>query len=249
MPPDVVKGRSKGLRANKLDKPDWKMVRNEVSVVRGDVDPAALKAVAVYAQELYVMLRSFLGGPDPGDHLISVKVFKDQIPYKRFASLAGAPNAQAYYDPRNAEIVHWLGEYATQLLFQRAFSHEFTHAYVDRVFRKLEPIWFMEGIAEWFSNLEWRGDIFVPGQMSRFALQLLSMESMPLSIKTLTTIPRDEIYGYRFQQYFAQAWSLVDYLMTQLPYRAVEKMLLGEQIDLESHEEAWRAHVRMMIGY
>ncbi len=252
MPPEVIKNRSKGIRAKKLPDPGWKMIRNSTAVVRGDIAPEDLKATAVYSTELFVMLRSYLGGGD-WSGLFSSRLFREGGDFRQTAARAGAANAESYYDPRSAEIVMWFGLYPTPLLYQRAFAHEFAHAYIDRVLDRTSPLWLMEGLAEWFSNLDWRGHIFVPGQMNNLALQQLarSEEQDGLMLGKLISMPRDEMYGPNFATYYAQAWSVVDWLMVHRSARAVQDLVQGDLQDLARnlipHEAQWRAHVRMMI--
>jgi hypothetical protein len=251
MPPVVIKQRSKGIRTNKLATPGWKIVTNDVAVVRGNVDPVGLKATAVYAQELFVMLQSYLGGgKEDFTGRFSVRLFREHPEYRHYAARAGAANAESFYDPRSSEIVHWFDRFPTQDLFQRSFAHEFNHAYVDRLFKRTDPLWFMEGMAEWFSNIEWRAGIFVPGQMNSHALFILqqSSDANALSIEKLISLTRDDMYGMNFASYYAQAWSLVDYIMTEMPRGTLTEMLQGNYPNLPSHQEAWVEHVHRMLS-
>jgi len=246
MPPDVIKKRSKGLRTRKLATPGWKMVTGDVAVVRGNVDTEMLKATSVYTSELNVMLRSHLGG-SPEQNLFSTRLFFDPREYRRQAARAGAANAESYYDPRSAEIVMHI-EHWSAYIFQRAFAHEFCHAYIDREHRKTGPLWLMEGLAEWFSNIQWRGDIFVPGQMNSRALLILNLNQDLITMKGLLDLPREAMYGMEFAAYYALAWSLVDYVMTQMPHGSILEVLHGDPHMLLANEEAWRGHMRMMLS-
>lgn len=252
MPPEVIRNRSKGIRTKKLRDPGWKMIHNSNAVVRGDIAPEDLKATAVYSTELFVMLRSYLGGGD-WSGLFSSRLFREGADFRQAAGRAGAANAESYYDPRSAEIVMWFGLYPTPLLYQRAFAHEFAHAYIDLVLGRTSPLWLMEGLAEWFSNLDWRGHIFVPGQANGRALLLLdrSEQEDGLLLEKLVSMPREEMYGPNFGIYYAQAWSVVDWLMVHRSARAVQDLIHGDLGDLARelvpHEAQWRDHVRMMI--
>ena len=249
MPPAVIRQRSRGMKTSKLATPGWKLVQGDLAVVRGDLPAEDLKSAAVYSQELYVMLRSYIGGPD-WSGLFSSRLFREGEDYKKYAARAGASTAESFYDPRSSEIVTWFRRFPTADLFQRAFAHEFVHAYVDRIWKRTEPLWFMEGLAEWFSNIHWRGHIFVPGQMNKHALFVLgsSVQFDTLDMKTLINISREEMYGYNFSRYYAQAWSLVDYIMTRMPPGTVQDMLDGNYPNLPSHQKDWEAHVRMMLA-
>lgn len=248
MPASVIQARSKGIRTKKLPHEGWQMVRSPHAVVRGDISKEDLKATAVYTSELFVMLRTYLGGSD-WSGLFSSRLFREMTDFRRAAAQAGAANAESYYDPRSAEIVMQFGLYPTALLYQRAFAHEFVHAYVDRELGKTSPLWLMEGVAEWFSNLDWRGDIFVPGQMNGRAIFVLAMDrdNKRLSLPKLVSLARDEMYGPQFQSYYAQAWSLIDWLMTKRSPQAVQDLIHGEILDAERYDEEWREHVSDMI--
>jgi len=249
MPPSVVRSRSKGMKTSKLGTPGWKLVQADLAVVRGNLPAEDLKSAAVYSQELYVMLRSFIGGPDFSG-LFSSRFFSEMRDYVNYAQRAGASTAESFYDPRSSEIVSWYRRFPTPALFQRAFAHEFTHAYVDRVWNRTSPLWFMEGLAEWFSNIHWRANIFVPGQMNNAALFILAgdMNDNKLSIERLISATRDDFYGYQFTSYYAQAWTLVDFIMTRMPGGTVQDMLAGDYPNLPSLQQEWEAHVRMMLS-
>lgn len=244
IPPDVIARRSKGLKTEKLASKGWKIVQGEMAIVYGDLYSDELKAIAVYVPELYVMLRSYLSGPD-FDGVFLIRAFKNAGEYRRYAVRAGASNAESFYDPRSAEIVMDTNPNKTPYLFQRAFAHEFVHAYVDQVWDKTSPLWLMEGIAEWFSNIHWRGDILIPGQMMRQALFRLSMSTH--SLRELLTVTRDQMYGFDFEKYYAEAWSLVDFVMTRMPYGTIQQLLNMELSVLDGLQDEWEGHIRMMV--
>ena len=35
---------------------------------------------------------------------------------------------------------------------QKTLAHEFAHEYMDRVWKRTDPLWFAEGVAEYFAN-------------------------------------------------------------------------------------------------
>ncbi len=249
IPPEVVRGRSKKLRARVLETPGWKMVVGDSAVVRGDLTRENLKEIVVLTSELQVMLRHALGGGNRRDFKISVRVFSQEREFRRAAALAGAPRAESYYSPINAEVVMHFDGYPTRAAFLRTFSHEFAHAYMDRVFGKTRPIWLAEGMAEWFSNVQWRGDILVPGGPNLSSLRSLSMNRENLSMKRLLGVSYEEMIGINFQSYYAQSWSVVDFVMNRMPYRSLTRLIEGdmETGELLDREPEWREHVNLML--
>lgn len=244
MPPEEVRRRSEGWKAEPGMNPGWKIVSTPNVVVHGDVVEEGLMAAGVYAEELHVLLRAALGGPDAR---FKIRIFQEKGDFRRFSARLGASNAESLYDPRSGEAVFWFGQYSTPELFQRAFAHEFTHAFVDLARGRTEPLWLMEGLAEWFSNLDWRGDILVPDQRNPIALFVLGSEPL-IPLGKLLRAGREEIYGRLFPEYYAQAWSLVDYLFARVP-GAIEELLAGGRLDAELHEEPWKEYVReTMLG-
>jgi hypothetical protein len=244
MPQEEVRRRAEGWVIEPMTNPGWKILTTPNAVVRGDVADEGLSAAGVYTEELQVLLRGALGGRDAR---FKVRIFENQKEYHRFATRLGASNAESLYDPISAEAVFWFGQYATPELFQRAFAHEFTHAYVDLAQRRTSPLWLMEGLAEWFSNLDWRGDILVPGQMNPLAVFVLgSRPLMPL--RDLFGAARELMYGPEFGHYYAQAWSFVDYLFARVP-GGVGELLEGAQLVPEDHQAPWEEYVReFMLG-
>lgn len=241
----VIKRRAKSLSSKPLrGEKGWKMVQGGVAVVRGDIPVADLRMAAVYAEELQVMLRAYLGG-ESARPLYSIRLFKDPVKFRNLARMQLASNAESYYNPQNSEIVMSFGIYATLEDFQRSFAHEFTHAYIDRVWHKLNPLWMQEGMAEWFSNVTWRAGILVPGQPNVQSLHILKEIRSELSLKFMSE-GRDEFYGYRFREYYAQTWSFIDYVATQFPHGALADVISGK-FGILSHEEAWRDHVDRML--
>lgn len=245
MPAGVIAIRSKGWRTRKLARAGWKSLETPNALVHGDAPAEGLRAAGVYAEELNVMLRAAFGSGNPkGMVKYVVTIYERHEELIRHARQLGASNAESFYDPMTGQIAFWFGWYATPELFQRAFAHEFTHAFMGQVFGRTSPLWFMEGTAEWFSNLDWRGSILVPGQIHRLSLAHLVMGG--LNLPELLAAGREKMYGFEFPFLYAEAWSFIDYLFARHP-GMVRDLLMGAEIVPGEHEEAWKEHVARLL--
>lgn len=249
IPEGEIKQRSRSWRSEDLAKQNWKVLSTPNSMVRGDVHEDGLRTVGVYVEELNVMLRSTLGGS--ADAVFSVRVFKDQKDFCRYATCLGASNAESLYDPRSAEMAFWFHRFATPELFGRSMAHEFTHAYMDRIWRRTSPLWFAEGLAEYFSNTRWQWNMLVPGFLNSDAVALLKEGPLDFrkegGLQALLETGRVEMYGARFQSLYAFSWSFVHFLVSRQP-SMIQSLLRGELLTPSKDLEAgWFEHIQDLI--
>jgi hypothetical protein len=240
----AVRERSKGWAWKPLESSGWKLLMAEHAVIRGDAPVDALRAAGVYVGAFREMLAVALGG-DPEGLMFSVRVFADPREFRAYASVLGAPSAESLYDPRTQEIVicHEPAKGASWL--QRTLAHEFTHAYMDRVFRRTEPLWLCEGLAEYFAHYDVVDGRLVPGRVDRRAVLLLALDE-PAPLRRFLRLRREEMYGPSFPVHYAQAWSLAHHLMSRKD-GTMDLLLRGEPLeDLEELERGWKAHLKKM---
>lgn len=244
MPPEEIRRRAAGFPIKPLRKAGWRAIETPNSIVRGDVPDEGLHAAGAYAEELNVAIRAAIGG---GDATFRFGLINESREFLRAAAVIGVPNAESYYDPRTGEAWFWFARYAKPELFQRAFAHEFTHAFMDQAWGRTGPLWFAEGMAEYFSNLDWRAWTFVPGLVNPQAVFLLaSAELLPL--RRIFAAGRGEIYGMDWENLYAQSWSVVHFLFRAMP-ETVRRILEGPAgvPDPDEIEPAWREHVRRLV--
>jgi len=223
-----------------LETPGWKLLMTPGFVVRGDVGIDNLRTVGATLEEVLKMVRSTLGGDDTG-LMFSARVFASLREFRRYAARSGAPNAESFYDPRSAELVICMEGPPSPLWLQKTLAHEFTHEYMDRVWKRTEPLWFAEGVAEYFANFTIRDGRARPGAVDHRAELLLKMDD-PLPLDEFLKLGREEMYGYRFAHHYAQAWSLVHYLFTRED-GIIDLLLRGSAPpDVEALEKGWKEH-------
>lgn len=183
--------------------------------VIGDLDRGRMKIVAVYFSEaLDMLIRAFGAGKVQSTKAFTLVVYQKHEDFIRKAASMGAPNAQSLYDPRGQTIeMPWIGAFDEQWL-GRILFHEATHAWMDICFGTRSPLWAAEGISEYFSNFSFRG-ITEPGPVFESVIAYLPDEPTPT--KEFMAYDRSHFYGPAFQALYAQAWSLVAFLMETDP--------------------------------
>ena len=236
-----VREASRGWEWKNLETPGWKLLMTPSFVVRGDVPIDDLRTVGAHLEEFLRMAKDCLGGDDSG-LMFSARVFASTRDFRRYAARAGAANAESFYDPRSAELVLCLEGPPPPSWLQKTLAHEFAHEYMDRVWKRTEPLWFAEGVAEYFANFAVRGGRACPGAVDRRAVLLLQIDE-PMPLAKFLKLGRDEMYGLRFAHRYAQAWSFVHYLFSR-DDGVIDLLLRGAQVpNVEALEQGWRKHL------
>jgi len=237
----AVREASRGWEWKNLETPGWKLLMTPSFVVRGDVPIGELRTVGAHLEEFLRMARGALGGDDSG-LMFSARVFATLREFRRYAARSGASNAESFYDPRSAELVVCLEGGPSPAWLQKTLAHEFAHEYMDRVWKRIDPLWFAEGVAEYFANFAVRDGRACPGAVDRRALLLLQIDE-PMPLAQFLKLGRDEMYGLRFAHRYAQAWSLVHYLFSR-DDGVIDLLLRGAQPpNVEELEKGWRRHL------
>jgi hypothetical protein len=220
-----------------LEVPGWKLLMAPHAVVRGDAPLETLRAAGAYVEAFHAMLARTLGGNSSGI-MFSVRIFSDPADFRRYAGRLGAANAESLYDPRGQEIVVCPDPLRGRPWLQKTLAHEFTHAWMDRVFGRTEPLWLCEGMAEYFSTFAVRDGRLEPGADDARATLLLKLNA-PLPLADFLRLGREEMYGPSFAAHYAQAWSLVRHLMSRND-GTVDLLLRGEAMrDVDEIEKDW----------
>lgn len=242
--PRAVREASRRWPWRPLETPGWKILVADHVVVRGDAPVDVLRTSAAYLEAFHGMLSDRLGGDSAGI-MFSARVFADPEAFRRYAALRGAPNAESFYDPRTSELVVCHDRARGEGWLQKTLSHEFTHAYMDRVWKITRPLWLCEGMAEYFSTFTVRDGRLTPGAVDRRTLLLLRLGD-PLPLRRFLALPREEMYGPSFPIHYAQAWSLVHYLMSRED-GVVDLLLRGGGLEeVERLDKAWREYLEKL---
>jgi len=228
-----------------MDNPNWKKVATDSMAVMGDVPDEALRTLAVTAEKLEEMLEREIGGP-ARCYIYKIRIFQNRDQFCAYARRCGAANAFSLYDPRAGEIAVHFSQQTNAEEFEQTFAHEFVHAYMDRVYGVTEPIWFAEGMAEYFSRLQWTRKGFKPtGSNWNAVMHGDDVSRIPLT--DVLKVIREDIYGFQFPQYYAASWAIVSFLLKKHP-EAVEALLLKQKPDLSSLATEYSRYVKKLLG-
>ncbi len=179
-----------------------------------------------YYSQLSVQLPALLQDSiDP--FRISIIVWERQEEYQREAR-RNAPqlvNNGGYYDGATRTIVTYRYNNSLQLYF-----HEILHAIMGEVFKDHHffryskpnwPIWFDEGLAEYFGSFEVEGDDIriAARNKTKVAYLVNALNTKSLNhLTSLLTAPSENYSGTSMNLYYAQAWGLLDFLVKTTPY-------------------------------
>ena len=228
-----------------IDRPGWRRISTPLGRIYGDIGISALRRLGAYLEDFDQMYRTAgLGNRLSGRY--QVRIFRERKEFCSYAACLGAANAQSLYDPKTGEIGLWFDEAEVDLAWlEGIFAHEVTHAWMDLVWQRTGPLWFAEGMAEYFASFRWEGDVPVPGQAKPELVALAQLERMPLA--RLVSIPRDEMYGPEWPRHYALAWSVVHYLQTRVP-DFVGRLLAGRGNipEPEAIDATWWAYVEAL---
>jgi hypothetical protein len=223
----------------------------------------------LYFDQLGRLLPSLLGEPlQPVK--TSVILFQHQDDYQRFAN-RNAPqlvNNGGYYDGATRTIVTYRFNNSLQLYF-----HEILHAVMGELFkdhyffrysRRHWPIWFDEGLAEYYGSFQVSGNTLVFGSRNKtkIAYLLNAMASGTfVDLPELLVALSDRYSGATMNLFYAEAWGLMDFLMHTARYKKMIpkfyaairgnadgltafKRYFGS--DLADLNRRWRAHLRSL---
>lgn len=239
-----IRRASRAWEWKRLEKPGWKLLLTDHFDLKGDVDIGRLREAGVYLEEFLRMLRASIGG-DVEWIRFSGRIFAKQEDLRQYAATRPGFNADSFYDPTARELVVCLRSGRDAGGFRHALAHEFTHHYMDKVRGCRGPVWFAEGMAEYFARFTVRDGRVHPGAVDRWALLLMRLDRRR-SLTDLLSADRNEMYGMGSAALYAQAWSFVHYLYSR-DDQTIDSFLRGESLDnVEVFEEGWRKHLKYL---
>lgn len=245
VPQDVVAQRETDYSVYPMDNPAWKKIYTGTMEVMGDVPDEALKTLLVTAEKLDEMMQREIGGP-ARKYIYKIRIFKDLGQFCAYARRCGAGNALSFYEPNKGELVVHFSQTTDAEEFERTYAHEFTHAYMHRVYRVTDPIWFAEGMAEYFSRLEWTKKGFKPTGKN-WTAAMRGEEIVDIPIREIVRTTRDDLYGMKWPQYYSASWAIVSFLLKKHP-ELVEDILLKNIVDLEPLQHEYRQFLKRKLG-
>ena len=128
--------------------------------------------------------------------------------YSKFITLNATPSASTRADP----VSQWLNPYTHYPYHD--FYHEFTHYILDCNFPRV-PAWLDEGLAEYYSTFEVKGDratLGVPLGQSIISLNSDKMLWIPVDLLMSASRPTDDLL-ITTPYFYLQSWATVHYLL------------------------------------
>ena len=195
--------------------------------------------------ELHQVLSRLNPGQDIGAPLPTrIYLVRDRSSFVELGLASGADGVAGYFfstsygqflvinaDPRGAPL---------STLF-----HEYLHHFV-RTHLRFVPLWFNEGLAEYYSTFEVRDGVAVVGIEKARHLRTLGLERL-LSLETLhRTDHRSSLYNEKRRRsiFYAQSWALVHLLLSD-EYIEATQDFLGRLSRGEPADEALNAALAM----
>ena len=198
---------------------NWRSVETNNLFVIGNVDPESLQQVATWLEFFHsafgrLVSRSVVNSSVP----TRVVVFRDEASFLPFKPLyQGKPlDLAGYFQP--GEDVNYIAILLDRSGRERnpystAF-HEYVHLHLRQNI-STAPLWLNEGLAEFYSSLQFSGNDAIIGAPINGYLRLLRTGDM-LPLDTLFSIGHNSPhYNERDKSgiFYGQSWALVHYLM------------------------------------
>jgi len=260
----------RGKRPTPTDAAGLKTYTTRHFVVRSNTSEVYARALGVKLDSYYDQLKRMLPAllQEPLQTVkASVILFERQDDYQRYAR-GNAPqlvNNGGYYDGATRTIVTYRYNNSLQLYF-----HEILHSVMGEIFKDHYffryskpnwPIWFDEGLAEYFGSFRVSGNDIKIGARNKtkiaYLLNALHTGTF-VGLADLLSAPSEKYSGQSMNLYYAEAWGLVDFLVKNEPYnkalprfyaaikadadgRASFERFFGD--DIRDLDRRWRAHL------
>jgi len=202
------------------DRP-WRVIRGRDVEVFGQQSPRTLRETAVELEQFRFVLGNLVrGARQPQPIPTEVYLFDDYEAMKPFVPLyQGKPaSIGGYCHCASADqasfIVAALSRYSDS---SEIIYHEYSHLLLQNAMTSV-PVWFNEGVAEFFSTFKLRGKEAAVGRPIVRHLELLRERFIPLT-ELLAVDHTSPLYneGTRRSIFYAESWALVHYLVLGRP--------------------------------
>jgi hypothetical protein len=223
---------SHALAAGPAPKDTWTSVRSKNFFLIGNASEKDIRRVAERLEkfrEVFGRLfpKTKLNAPVP----TTVIVFKSDSYYKPFKP---NPNVAGYFLP--GEDVNYVTLTAEQQEGEpfRVIFHEYVHLLLNNTLGRTIPLWFNEGLAEYYSSFEMnesKNEVVLGSPISHHVFYLREQKMLPL--RTLFTVDHNSPhYNEKAKQgvFYAESWALVHYLL--LGNNGQRQQALGRFVNL-----------------
>jgi hypothetical protein len=130
-----------------------------------------------------------------------------------------------WFSPMTKELVFFVGGevFAGKGFTNAVAFHEGWHQYCDKYFGTELHRWFDEGTGDFFGSFTWSGRKFdyATSKMRKLEVKQFVNSGEFVPVREIVTWNKDKFYGGRASDYYAQAYSMVDFLRNGKGNRAL----------------------------
>lgn len=178
-------------------------------------------------QQIYKTLVSDLEIENLQKISINVRIMPDEASFVAYRNLH-APKLKTvsgFYSPvlNEAVVIKMPEEYMRSVI-----RHEATHVINASLFGR-SPIWFNEGLAEYFERMEVAG-LGRSVKHSKSSLRFLQTQR-PLTLQHYFSIPYADWYGGDIRVHYSYAWSLMHHLLSDKKGKAFFAVLVNQMAE------------------
>jgi hypothetical protein len=236
------------LLVKALNGPSWRKTYEHESRhyhVYSNIDVDSCREAARVLEDAHQGYRLHLERARPPGFKYRVYLFSGEAGYLDYIhDLQGSrPHSTlGVYIPLLKQLLIW--NHPDRNVMMTTVRHEGFHQYLDSLVDDA-PVWFNEGMAEYYEIVGRDGGKWVEGAIHEDHLRLLAApSSQPMPVARLIAAPTAEFYD-RAPLTYAQAWALVHFLRHgPREYRAVFDRLFDALLAGDSAQEAVDAAVR-----
>ncbi len=196
-------------------KDTWTSVRSKNFFLVGNASEKEIHQVATRLEQFRdVFSRLFTKAQFNSPVPTTVIVFKSDSSYRPFKP---NPNVAGYF--QTGEDVNYIMPLTTETRADDPFStifHEYVHLLVNNTLGATIPLWFNEGLAEYYSTFRMTDDrkVMLGKVISNHVFLLREQKLLPL--RTLFTVDQRSPYyneGRKMSVFYVESWALLHYLI------------------------------------
>src|SRR6266478_1493310 len=202
--------------SNVLAKDNWTSVRSQNFQLVGNASEKDIRLVANRLEEFRTVFALLfpamkLNSPVP----TTVIVFKSNSSYRPFKV---NPNVTGYFQPGDdVNYITLTSEKASEDQPFRTIFHEYVHLLVENTMGAAVPLWFNEGLAEYYSTFDITDEnrkVILGDLVRNHVLYLREQKLLPL--RSLFAVDYKSPYyneGNKMNIFYAESWMLMHYLL------------------------------------
>jgi tetratricopeptide (TPR) repeat protein len=212
-------------------KDDWVSVRSRNFLLVGNASEKQIRQVGIRLEQFRAAVARLFGKAELDSHSpTTVIIFKSHESYRPFKA---KPNSAGFFQSNShINYITLTTEVRGDQNPYTVVFHEYTHLLVNSINANM-PLWFDEGLAEYYSTIDITGDqkVVLGKPIATHLSQLRQHQMLPL--KKLFQVDRQSPYYYESDKqsvFYAQSWALMHYLIAGNDGRLATQ--LGKFVDL-----------------